>query len=304
MKKVRKIPNFKEIGLKIKKNSQKLVDKNIQIVQDELGKRYVFWSKKSTKIWSFALFFLILPPFIYFYKHSVFKNMFLSKFNSSVIFEIAMNQIDELEFKSVSNVNNKQELYANRFARKIPMDARIVKQSQAVNFKILDKYDAQAQLGLARWVRSYGRNVQVFYKPTGFVKINTQGVWPDFTYFLELHNRWIGKEVQLESKQFNKEFQFNANDLVKARMLYTPLAMEESVNYKKSSKMRYVRVEKKKNQIIISFIPGSINDLNLDVKILSLDNINRLKEKILEDITSDVLKLYGIIYWVLIPPLL
>lgn len=304
MKKITSVPNFKAIEKEIYLESKDKISEAIESVYNSIpqsDKKYL--TRKFRTIMILLGFILIIPWIILYFKTTELKNKFTSSLNQEFIYKVGFEKVPHLEFTGITYSSKTKDLYFNRTAG-IPMDATISQATPFIVFKVHGKYDGYIRMGEATWVRSNGKSSTRFYKNTGYLVLDAPGVMPSFNYSLDHKNRFGGKRHNLESTQFNKTFEFESNDQVKARMIYTPLSMEETIKYKSTNNLRYWKVFKNGEQFKIIFQPNDWKDLIINIRNSDLETLETIKNAIYRDISKDIVNIYNIIFVVLIPPML
>ena len=304
MKKIRAVPNFNNIRKEIYEETKKIIDNEINEANSRLSESDKKYLSSNFRILMILLGFILLVPwYILWYKTSKIKSSFVNSINQNEVYKAAFEKVPELEFVKSQMTNTRKDLFINRVPG-IPKDAYIDKASPLITFKVLGKYNASIRMGRATWVRTNGKSTSRYYSNTGYSIINAQNVMPKFTYELNHRNKFGGKKYDLESTRFNKEFEFKFNDGVKARMIYTPLAMEETIKYKATNNLKYWNVVKANGMFNIRFKPKDWRDLEINISNRDLGSLEKIKNAIYSDIAKDVTNIYNIIYVTLIPPML
>lgn len=125
----------------------------------------------------------------------------------------------------------------------------------------------------------------------------------DFPYQFNLFQRINHQltKVKLENNEFNKRIGMWANDLIKARMTATPLAMEVLLeHFKNNLNNKQIWVNKKETEIDIAFIPYHAGLFSLDLKISA--NLEKVLASVLKDIIRDLYEIYSLLAIVTIFP--
>ena len=306
MKKVTQVPDFAHVKNEIYLESKKQLDARIESTFNQLSesdKKYLNVNFRILLI--FLGFILLFIPWIVLYlKLEKIKKVFTDTLPMHEVYKAGFEKLKEVEFVKARHATSTRDLYLNRTAG-IPSDARIDRSSVVVHMNINDKYVAVAQMGRATWRRQTGKNsYQTYHKNTGYIKIHAKGVMPKFNFTLNHRNKMGGKAHNLESTIFNKSFQFKSNDQIKARMIYTPLSMEETVKYKETNRLRYWKLYKESENITIIFQPATWQGLEINLRTGDLGSLEKIKDRIYNDISNDISNLYNIMFVVLIPPML
>ena len=305
MKRTTQVPNFEQLKKEIYLEAEKQLDPIIDNAYNNLSTRDKKYLEAKFRILLMILgLFLLFIPWIFLYSGiNRVKQQMMAGVSMNKVYKAGFEKLKEVEFINAKHGASRKDLYVNRIPW-IPSDARIDRASPVLTLKINDKYEAVARIGRATWVRSNGKSTQRFYKNTGYIQIKAKGVMPGFNYSLNHKNKMGGKKHNLESSVFNKTFDFRSNDSIKARMIYTPHSMEETVKYKGTNKLRYWNVEKNNEDILIRFLPRSWQDLDVDISTSDLSSLKNIKDAIYKDISEDITNLYNIMFVVLIPPML
>ena len=305
MKRTTQVPNFEQLKKEIYLEAEKQLDPIIDNAYNNLSVHDKKYLEVNFRILLMILgLFLLFIPWIFLYLGiNRVKQQMMAGISMNKVYKAGFEKLKEVEFINAKQIKSRKDLYTNRVPW-IPFDATIDRASAVLTMKINDKYEAVARIGRATWVRSDGKSTQRYYKNTGYVQIKATGVMPGFNYSLNHRNKMGGKKHDLESSIFNKAFEFKSNDGIKARMIYTPHSMEETVKYKSTNKLRYWNVEKNNEDILIRFLPHSWQDLNVDISASDFGSLKNIKDAIYKDISDDITNLYNIIFAVLIPPML
>lgn len=299
---VRELISYDQFKSKIEVAILPLITKYLEDTYKIMPKSYFVMNK--TRYWVFLI--LTAPLLIFLFNHFLLRKKQAKIINNKKnlhlleVYRTAMNQIPELAFVDINENPNTVDLKRYK-TDVIPFDAKIVENSNLKTFKVLDKYEATYQTGLARWIRSYGRSTQVYYKATGYIQLTGVDIWPDFVFSLHNRKKLFSKDIKLENDNFNKQFEFEANDLIKARMMYTPLAMQLLLELKDTIGLSWWTISKTGSTVLIRFQPKKWYDSEIKIKFAMKMNENFLSEQITGEVVDALFLLYKLLGLALVP---
>ncbi|MFV8472030.1 DUF3137 domain-containing protein [Mycoplasma sp. 1458C] len=193
--------------------------------------------------------------------------------------------------------------YANYKPLSIANDARLAKAEKCQTIVIDGKYPTH--ISNARWVSNFAGTSQNIDQYCTVIKIDARNLdqkyWTKFSFFESFEGRM--KKANLENSTFNKIFKLRTDDELKARLLFTPLAMENLTNMwlrnKKHISAQYMRLIADNDLIYISFnSPMDFAKVDLPLYCTSLKKVIKYAYK---DIISDIYSLYFMLQLVYIP---
>ncbi|CAM9122106.1 DUF3137 domain-containing protein [Mycoplasma marinum] len=221
------------------------------------------------------------------------------------IYKTAIGGLPDFEYVSNENVISKNLI---RHTYKIPNDAVIKNASNHFKVTFKSKYLITFQSGLFHWVRystdSKGnRTRQDYYRDSGFASVHFDKSESDHEFTMHRKN-WFSNtqidKIELENRDFMKKTKFKSNNEIKARMMFTPLAMEEVLKLQKNMKLSFDLVKKGN---VANFSYGSVkNQFIIDAK--AAKTIDETVNRYFNDIIEDFYYLYEILGSVTIPPVL
>ena len=313
MKGIKDIKNydffFNSISEIIRPEIRKSVDNSFS----EMHKSFQLMATIGYRISLFFTWIFIIPILIHFYLRYKQRQLIISKINLEHLFDIAFQKCSEIEFLNTEEKKDTSDLKINR-VRRIPSDAMIVKASKIYNLKLINKYECKVRVGMARWIRSSGKSVQVYYCNTGYIIFDfNDKKYENFNFNLVSRHKLLkfGQKTLFENDEFNKEFFFTSNNLIKSRMMYTPLAMELTLKLSKhlkklkNTRIKWWSFEKKQNKIIIIFEMPSHFEWNLwDIYIRFLNTKEKIENAMINDFIDHVYMIYELFSIANIPILL
>ncbi|MHA3838933.1 DUF3137 domain-containing protein [Mycoplasma sp. VS1572C] len=125
--------------------------------------------------------------------------------------------------------------------------------------------------------------------------------WATFSYFGSFDDKM--KKIKLENPEFNKIFKLKSDDELKARVMFTPLAMENLTNmWKKNFKFtstQYIKLEADNDLIYMSFIsPQGFGIIDVPTYATKPEKVT---QAIYIDVLKDIFSLYFLLELVYIP---
>ncbi|MFV8400970.1 DUF3137 domain-containing protein [Mycoplasma sp. 005V] len=200
--------------------------------------------------------------------------------------------------------------YKNCMPTSIPNGSRLVQAKPCQTLIIDEKYPTH--FSNTHWIHettytdSKGNvhHSETHYYAT-LLKIDARALdskhWTSFTFFESFAGRM--KKIKLENPEFNKIFKLRCNDELKARMMFTPLAMENLTkmwnnNYKLTN-TKSINLEADDDLIYMSFISPEGFGL-IDVPLYATKP-EKITKAIYNDILKDIFSLYFLLELVYIP---
>ncbi|WGI36794.1 hypothetical protein [Mesomycoplasma lagogenitalium] len=274
-----------------------------------------------------SLIFIIISIIlimVFYYKSTKIKKRIRmeikKKLNPELMYKEAFETLEKgftyLGYSDDTNIENPSQLQAfnkcqitekdiQTFRYNVPYDAHIKARSASKNLLIDNKYPVSLLNILWERVVKVNNKENVEYYNTGILKINTEHL-KDRAFDFELLKKkglfgLTNKGIKLENNEFNKIFNPISKNELKIRQMYTPLAMETSVN----------RYKDKAGSKIFNFTITSIGknvyfEYNVDFGFMELNFPNSIKkDKLIKYLYNDFLKdtysLYYLLSFIYIP---
>ncbi|MFV8480418.1 DUF3137 domain-containing protein [Mycoplasma sp. AA7A] len=200
--------------------------------------------------------------------------------------------------------------YKNCMPANIPSGARLVQAKPCQTLIIDDKYPAH--FSNTHWIyettykdsKGNVHHSETHYYAT-LLKIDARSLdpkhWTSFSYF----EAFVGnkKKITLENPEFNKIFKLKADDELKARAMFTPLAMENLTNmWKRNLKFtntNNIKLHAENDLIYMAFIsPQGFGIIDVPQYSTKPEKVTRA---IYNDILKDIFSLYFLLELVYIP---
>ncbi len=305
MKRVTKPINFRELTTLINKKTNESISGKIDRAYNSMPQLFFIFQNFWFKVLIFSVgIILFIPIFWYWHLVKKYNRRLLNNINQNEIFKDAIDIVPKLSDFSTQRFANTKDLFIYRH-NGIPGDAWISKGSIIWKFKINNKHEAISRVGLATWKRTINGKVQYFSSPTGYIKVMAPQVMPGFNYNLKHRRKFLGKKATFENQFFNEYFSFKGNDEIKARMIYTPLAMEMTLSHSRMFlKKQNVTVDKRNGAFVLKYRPFSYQSHEINLSMNSVSGVTAVKNTIIRDVSRDIIEMYKVIYMILIPPML
>lgn len=267
----------------------------------------------DTSLIFLAFFFLIIPLIIFLVRYSILKNsrnLIVTTINSKLdqfriyhyLFKSLHSSLNLTEIKTSKYYN--ELIYQNAFQYNLIPDRATPIYNSPLFYFNHPNYDLEFEINKFRWYTKVNKNQnKPVYEDVGLITFDLKH--PKFTNFnftwLTNDNHLGLNKVKLENKLFNKIFMMKTDDEVKARMIATPLTMEELLRHQEENinSNKFI-VQKIGNRITICFLPYEINALELDFNFNA--NVSEMVKQIVNDFARDVYQIYALFALVFIPP--
>ncbi|MFV8417913.1 DUF3137 domain-containing protein [Mycoplasma sp. VS299A] len=200
--------------------------------------------------------------------------------------------------------------YKNCMPSNIPNGARLVNANPCQTLIIDGKYPAH--FSNTHWIyettytdsKGNVHHSETHYYAT-LLKIDARSLdqkhWARFSFFDSFMGKM--KKIKLENPEFNKIFKLKADDELKARVMFTPLAMENLTNmWKKNLKFTntsYIKLQADNDLIYMGFISPQGFGV-IDVPLYSTKP-EKVTKAVYNDILKDIFSLYFLLELVYIP---
>ncbi|OYD26555.1 uncharacterized protein DUF3137 [Mycoplasma testudineum] len=307
MLKVSKIKNYDEFEKNAIQIVARPIEKAIEKSYEEIPKKYF----TRLKWWYWFIGILTSPILIgiVMIMLSISANKLItetvkSKINLLEIYQELWQVGDPfLRLENVENdVNNNIDKFKGSYA--IPADAIRIRSSLLFSGSIRS-LPTKVSTSTFRWQRGNGKNVQTFLKEIGLLEIDINSLENEKDWSFNMINR-IGPKLNnviTENKKFNKVFDLESDNQIKARMYATPLTTEMYLDHLKNNvSSREIGILKKGKKIYICFVPYKNDAFNLNFKIKN--SITEMVRLILSDLINDTYEIYALYAFLLIPPFL
>lgn len=282
-----------------------------------IGNKDVATEGKMT-LFIFALLFIIAEfIMVLLFKHNIKKGNWLKymQLNYESIYENAFKKLNKklenFNFQNSGAISSEIE-QTKTWLNVIPHEARMIKLTNLASFEI-NKNQFQVQMSTFHWVVTTNKTRKEYYQPFGLIKAKIDENNPlseKFSFTLNPFEKpgiFERKNIEnLENKNFVKKFNPITNDGVKARMAFTPLAMEEMLENFKGVIPNKFLIQKRDHIILTPFHP-----LREDLLVLDFDYIkyakkssNFVAQKILRDLSTDVYEIYSLIDFLFYPEMM
>lgn len=211
--------------------------------------------------------------------------------NENQIYADIFDTFEDIHFLTISSGLMKS-LKSKRGDFSIPTKAIPKIASPIISIKYKEKYEVSFQNVQWYWTEKVNKTTTTFVKWMGIFEINANDdkLLKDFEFTLNKSNFLFGldnlnSKIKLENSVFVKKLKPRANNEIKARQIFTPLAMENLINYPQTLPITYWYLEKQNN---IVFLPYTTNYQN--VLILNFSSKSRNVKIITDQITEDIIK--------------
>ncbi len=251
----------------------------------------------------------ILGTLLLFIRGKILKQcneLYVDGMDANAIYKIAINNFPDFELKEV--VEDVIDDNIKKYTYKIGEPADIVSTSPLFKATYKDKYEVIFQSAKFHWLESStdaeGNSELIdAYGGSGFASISTDKRDDDFSFCLNggfLDSKIGAKKIKLENKEFVKRLKLKSNNPIKSRMMFTPLAMEEVLNYKNKIKNNYY-INKPNNNVYFAY-ETTFDQFVIDASITNKKN--KMIQKYYDDVISDFYSLYEKLGVIIIPPFL
>ena len=294
-----------KIGPKIKNALLKSIEK--------MPKSFAIMNGIPYKIFLCIFAITIIPVIVHLILRNSQKKLLLKYIEKKEIFKSVFEQLPYLKYENSESDSNTNDLLQNA-PKHVPSNAFVIESSDIFTFKLLDKYFCTMRTGRLKWIiyDNEANKKSVYYCNVCYITFSVNDKKSiDFNYKLMSKRKLISlkKRTNLESEEFNKKLNFVTNDEVKARMMYSPLAMESTLKIVDSLKLRdkyqlkQWNIEKKGPNFKIIFQPVRTWNI-LDIDLVYSNNSGKMENAIIDKLINGSYFTYKLFGLVLIPILI